>query len=80
VSETKNWIEAILGEMKKIKNEDTIKKLDGIYEAKMKPKIITSENFVFPDFNKDKFYMRKKVESDLKTEKFFAVRIKPTIT
>ena len=79
--DSKSWQEANNGEMKKIKNEDTTKKLENIYEAKMKPKVITSENFTnLPNFNKDKFYMRKKVENDLKTEKFFAVRIKPTIT
>ena len=78
--EAKEWIDAINGEMKKLKNEDTTKKLENIYEAKIKAKIITSDNFVLPNFNKDKFYMRKKVESDLKTEKFFAIRIKPTIT
>jgi len=67
--------------MKKLKTGSIVKKkLENVYDAKMKPKIITSENFTLPDFNKDKFYMRKKVESDLKTEKFFAVRVKPTIT
>jgi len=66
--------------MKKLKTTSTIKKLENIYEAKLKPKVITSDHFNLPNYNKDKFYMRKKVENDLKTEKFFAVRIKPQLT
>ena len=80
ISECKNWIEAISAEMKKLKTGATIKKLENIYEAKLKTKVINGDNFNLPNFNKDKFYMRKKVESDLKTEKFFAVRIKPQLT
>lgn len=69
-----NWIKALNNELKRIKG-DTLKKLENIFEVKLKKKII-QDFYELPNINAEKLYMKKKVEEAIKSETFFVEKVK----
>ncbi len=65
-----SWVKALNNEIKRIKG-DSHKKLENIYEIKLKKKII-EDYYNLPNISAEKLYMKKKVDESIKSESFFA--------
>jgi hypothetical protein len=72
--EKKEWIDAINSEIKR-KRVQTVKKIENIYEVKLKKKVI-SDYYNLPSIHSEKLYMKKRVEESIKTENFFEPKTK----
>jgi hypothetical protein len=68
--ERDSWVKALNNEIKRLKG-DSNKKLENIYEIKLKKKII-EDYYNLPNISSEKLYMKKKVDEAIKGESFFA--------
>jgi len=68
------WVKALEEEIKKDKL-GTNKKLENIYESKLKKKVI-EDYYELPNINTEKLSIKSRIEETIKTENFFPEKIK----
>ena len=67
--EKEEWMNALNKEIKRIRG-DTLKKLDNVYEVKLKKKVIV-DYYNLPNIYSEKLYMKKRVDDAMRTENNF---------
>ena len=72
--EKETWVKSLNNEIKRLKG-DSFKKLENIYEIKLKKKII-EDYYNLPNINTEKLYMKKIVNEAIKGENFFVEKQK----
>lgn len=68
------WMNALNSEIKR-KRGESIKKIENLYEMKLKKKVVV-DFYHLPSLYSEKLYMKNKVEESIKTENFFAPKSK----